>query len=239
MRRPWTDAATGPAFGLLLGLAAARAWAGDAGALVRLFPEEADVVVPEARLARLALPPAVLAACRPDLSDLRLFDRAGQEVPFLVDAGRAAGVAVTAERSAEPRVVDVRRWRETRAQEPPKAREEYRLALPDTPAEGGAWELVLETPRPEFTRRVTVSGIVDDGPRVLVEDAPLVRVAGAERTRIALPAGTRGEITVVVSGDESEFLEPRFRVESSRILGPGADLAVVPIAARTSGRTTA
>jgi hypothetical protein len=219
---------------LLLLAAATRAWAADPSALIRLFPEEADVVVPEARLARLPLPPAVLAACRPDLSDLRLFDPAGQEVPFLVDAGRAAGVVVTAERSAEPRVVDVRRWRETRAQEPPRAREEYRLALPDTPPEGGAWELVVETPRAEFTRRASVSGVADGRPRLLVEDAPLVRVAGAERTRIALPAGTSGEITIVVSGDESEFLEPRFRLESSRTLGPGADLAVVPLAATTT-----
>src|SRR4030095_14771057 len=65
-------------------------------------------------------------------------------------------------------------------------------ARPAPPPGGGAWELVVETPRAEFTRRASVSGVADGRPRLLVEDAPLVRVARAARTRLALPAGPRG-----------------------------------------------
>jgi hypothetical protein len=223
-------------------LAATTAGAGDPSALVRLFPEEADVFVADARLARLPLPPVVLAACRADLSDVRLFDRDGNEAPYLVDTGRAGGVAMAEMRTVEPRVIDVRRWHETRADEPTRVREEYQLALPDDLAGDTAWELVIATPRTEFTRRVMVSGAGEDQhPRVLVEDAPLIRIAGDERTRVQLPGGVRGTITVVIAGDEADFLEPRFTLESRRTLGPGAELSVVelePVTATSNPGTT-
>lgn len=214
---------------LLLALASV-AHADDPSALVRLFPEEADVYVADARLSRLPLPPAVIAACRPDLSDLRLFDRAGQEAPYLVDRGRAPGVTMAETQTAAPRVTDVRRWHETRANEPQKAREEYGLEVPANAPADVAWELVVDTPRSEFARRITVSGAGEDGrPRLLVEDAPLVRIDGAEHTRVALPAGVRGVLTVVIAGDESDFLEPRFTLETQRTLGPGGELTSVPL----------
>src|SRR5262245_32734876 len=55
--------------------------------LRRLFPQEAEVTGGGAPLSRLVLPTEVLSACRPDLSDLRLFNARDKEVPFLVDAG--------------------------------------------------------------------------------------------------------------------------------------------------------
>ena len=223
-------------------LAATTAAAGDPSALVRLFPQEADVFVSDARLARLPLPPAVLAACRPDLSDVRLFDRDGNEAPYVVDTGRAAGVAMAETRTVEPKVIDVRRWHETRTDQPPRAREEYQIALPDDSAGDAAWELVIATPRTEFTRRVSVSGAGEDQrPYLLVEDAPLVRIAGNEHTRVPLPGGVRGTITVVIDGDETDFLEPRFTLESRRTLEPGAELSVVglaPVTATSNQGTT-
>ncbi|MCW5890234.1 MAG: hypothetical protein KIT14_06745 [bacterium] len=215
----------------LLLLLASVARAGDPSALVRLFPEEADVYVGDARLARLPLPPAVLAACRPDLSDVRLFDRDGQETPYLVDRGRAPGVGMAETLTVTPRVTDVRRWHETRANEPQRAREEYGLAVPADAPTDAAWELVVTTPRTGFARRITVSGAGEDGrPRLLVEDAPLVRIDGAEHTRVPLPAGVRGVLTVVVRGDEADFLEPAFTLEARRTLGPGGTLTSVPLA---------
>ena len=53
--------------------------------LARLFPQEAEVAVDRKGWSRLDLPPEVLAQCRADLSDLRLFDRAGQELPFVIE----------------------------------------------------------------------------------------------------------------------------------------------------------
>jgi hypothetical protein len=125
----------------------------------------------------------------------------------VVDTGRAAGVVMAQTRTVEPKVIDVRRSHETRADQPPRVREEYQIALPDDSAGGTAWELVIGTPRTEFTRRVTVSGAGEDQrPRLLVEDAPLVRIAGSEHTRVPLPGGVRGTITVVIAGDETDFL---------------------------------
>lgn len=212
---------------------AGLAHAADPNALVRLFPKEADVFVRDARLARLPLPPDVLAACRPDLSDVRLFDREGKEAPFLVDRGGAPGVTLAETRTVTPRVSDVRRWHETRANEPQRAREEYALAVPAEAPTDAPWELVVSTTRPEFTRRITVSGAGEDGrPRLLVEDAPLVRIPGTEHTRVPLPAGVRGVLSVVITGDEPEFLEPRFTLQAERTLGPGGTLAAVPLAPR-------
>src|SRR4029077_9606142 len=63
----------------LLGLVAlARAEAPADTDLRRLFPQQADVFVPlPGGLSRLRVPPEVLAACRPGLSDVRLLDRRG------------------------------------------------------------------------------------------------------------------------------------------------------------------
>ncbi|HEX9731213.1 MAG TPA: hypothetical protein VGG06_04405, partial [Thermoanaerobaculia bacterium] len=58
-----------------------------------LFPRQAEITAPGGQLVRLALPPEVLADCRADLSDLRIFDAEGREVPYFVDAGTPPGVA--------------------------------------------------------------------------------------------------------------------------------------------------
>ena len=78
----------GAALAMLVGFAVAAARAdGPPPDLRRLFPLERDVQAPSGGLVRLALPPDVLAATRPDLSDLRVFDAGGQEIPYLIDTG--------------------------------------------------------------------------------------------------------------------------------------------------------
>src|SRR5262245_17196638 len=70
-----------------LGCAAVVA-ATDPVALRSLFPSEADVYVEGSGLARVDLPPDVVAACLANLADVRLFDSSGAEVPFLLDTPR-------------------------------------------------------------------------------------------------------------------------------------------------------
>src|SRR5204862_99095 len=78
--------------------------------LRRLFPEQADVfVAPPGGLSRLKVPAGVLAACRPDLSDLRLFDRRGREVPYVIDTGPEARTRVEVKETAEAAILDVQR----------------------------------------------------------------------------------------------------------------------------------
>ncbi len=53
--------------------------------LSHLFPYERVVELPGPGVARLTLPPEVLKQTRSDLSDVRLFDADGREIPFLID----------------------------------------------------------------------------------------------------------------------------------------------------------
>ena len=89
---------------LLLG---AKALATDPVNLRSLFSKEADVFTDGPGLVRLDLPPGVIAECLPSLADVRLFDSAGNEVPFLLDSPRVDTV-FAAER-VETQTLDVRR----------------------------------------------------------------------------------------------------------------------------------
>ena len=57
------------------------------GRLEQLFPRQAPLTVEGDGMARLVLPPDVLAASQPDLSDVRIVDAQGGQVPYLVDSG--------------------------------------------------------------------------------------------------------------------------------------------------------
>ena len=84
-----------------------------------LFPQQADVTVePPGGLVRLDLSPAVVGACRPDLSDLRIIDHAEGEVPYLVDAGLPPRGWYETKETVDGEVVDVRR-EETRSETRP------------------------------------------------------------------------------------------------------------------------
>ena len=55
-------------------LAAREALAEGDGGLASLLERQAPISAPEPGLVRLVLPPEVVQACRPELSDLRVFD---------------------------------------------------------------------------------------------------------------------------------------------------------------------
>ena len=107
----------------LLGLVAlpARAEERAEADLRRLFPQQAAVfVVPPGGLARLKVPAEVLAAVGPDLSDLRLFDRRGREVPYVIDTGPEARARVEVKETAEAAILDVQRQEIRRDDGPPR-----------------------------------------------------------------------------------------------------------------------
>ena len=206
-----------------------------AGPPVRLeavFPSEAEIVVSGPGLARLELPAGVLAACRPDLSDLRVFDRGGREVAFVVDAGTPPGSERRETETAAAIVLDLGRMQSPRRDRPPWSQETYRLAAPPRT---GPWTLVVETARSGFVRSVRVFG--DPAAAPLVERAPLVRLGdpAVDRPRVALPAVDGPALTVVIEGEEGFYLEPSFRFERTRTL-PATGQAVVPLAAAAASR---
>ena len=117
-------------------LAAAPGRRDRAGPAAQPFPRQAPVEAEAGRLVRLVLPPEVLAACRSDLSDLRLFDAAGGEVPFLVDGGWEPERRLELERTFTPELGAVERSRSDRETGPSRFRESYTLEIPsDLPAD--------------------------------------------------------------------------------------------------------
>ena len=192
--------------------------------LVKLFPSECEVELSQEGLARLDLPAAVLAASKPDLSDLRLFEaQSGKEVPFLVTS-LGAGALEVGER-AEGRITGVRRDELRRETGPPRLREVYDLDVPATVLAGGS-RLTVDVRRPEFVARVTVATLDADGvEHPEIEDGSVFRLSGAhhaERTWLELPpspsAPAAGRLRVSLEHEEPAYLEPAFHFERGRSL---------------------
>jgi len=201
-----------------------------------LFPQEADLFVSRPGVARLVLPADIVSTCRPDLSDLRIFDRKDSQVAFAVDRGVATDEIREATQTVPADVLDVKR-------DEGASTETYELAAPPPTPANGRWELVVKTARPEFVRALTATAVRADGVVVpLVEHAPLFRLAmgAGERTRVPLPVFSAQRVSVTIWGTEGFFLEPTFEFESARRLDAGAraDVPVEEISRRTEdGRT--
>lgn len=199
--------------------------------LARLFPEEADVYVSDPGVVRLPLPPEVVAATSPDLADLRLFDRAGREVPYLVDPGVPSGTTRRERLTVDAQVSDLAREEVPRDDARALTREVYRVALPDGARDASGWSLVADAAATRYVRRVEVRGVSADGSEVvLVPRASLVRLGQAhvDRDRIPLPRFVGREIVLVIEGEEGFFLEPELRFERDRVIG-AAGATEVPL----------
>jgi len=207
--------------------------------LSRLFPREADVAASHPGLARLPLDAEVLRDTRGDLSDLRVFDADGREVPWLVDSAVPPPPQLE-QHSAIP--LDARRETQEQGARTTVRREVYDLAFPETAPTTGFWDLVLSAQQGELVRQVTIMALRDDGS----PGAELVRTSVfrlerplRERMRITVPAVAMGRVRVTLEG-EGDFLDPAFRFESTR--GPVEPaLLTIPLveASRTrEGSTT-
>jgi len=219
----------GAALAMLVGFAVAAARAdGPPPDLRRLFPLERDVQAPSGGLVRLALPPDVLAATRPDLSDLRVFDAAGQEIPYLIDTGAPRGTERELVRRVDATVFEARREQIERPGAAPLYRETYVIAAP--PSDAPAWELVFAPDQAQFLRRLSVEAIDADGSRrPLLPDEALFRLASppATKLRVALPpSAAPARLAVTLEGDDGGYLGPRMSLETTRGLAAGATAEV-------------
>ena len=132
--------------------------------LKTLFTQQAPIYVTTDRLSRLELPTEVLEHCRPDLSDLRVFDAAGQEVAFLVDSGIPPQTQAVVQRTIHLPIDDVNRD-ESRSETSPRSyRETYELIVPDAVSAAPSWDLVFSTATRNFVRRVDISGRTQAAP---------------------------------------------------------------------------
>jgi hypothetical protein len=222
---------------LSLGVAAARVE--QTRDLRRLFPRERDVFIERDGLTRIALPPDVLAACRPDLADLRVFDQKEREVPYLIDAGPPPGTAVDVVRTAKVVVGDVRRDEVHREDGPPLYRETYVIGPP--PADGAVWELVFDVSRLRFVRRLDVAPA--DGGAPIVSAGSLFRLPDvpAEKLRAPLPSPAPKSIVLTLEGEDGGYVEPRLHFETARTVAAPHERVVVPLEEtarrRQEGRT--
>ena len=184
-----------------------------------LFRSQADVFVDGNGLSRLELPPDVIAACRPDLSDLRIIDAAGKEVPYLIDSRKGVETEVEVRQRVTPELLEVKRQTIERPTGPPLRRETYELSPPEERSQTGTWDLVIESRRSRFVRRVEVSATAQDGGLVkLVENGSLFRLSNPaqEKTRLNVPDRAAGRLVVTLEGEDGFFLEPAFRLETSQ-----------------------
>jgi hypothetical protein len=223
-----------------LGAVVSRAGAQPPVELMRLFSHEAGIAADRAGLVRLVLPSEVLATCRSDLSDLRIFDSGGKEVAYLLDSGRGVGVEATESFRAE--VVGLKRESSDPEDGPAISREVYEIVAPPRPPETGRWDLVFDALPPRFVREVEVavprSGGVEGA---LVTRAPLFRLdRDTHRMRIPLPPFSADTLSVTIEGKEDFYVEPTFRFESARVFDE-LKRAVVPLRevsrARRDGKT--
>ena len=196
--------------------------------LKTLFTQQAAVYVTTERLSRLELPPEILTTCRADLSDLRIFDSAGKEVPFLVETGLIPNVPATLESSHTLEVLDVERHRTDREGEPPVHREVYELAVPEEVSRGVGWDLVFDTRQAQYVRRVKVAARTAGRAEViLIEDGSVFRLPSPlrEKSRLPLPlsrgpraAGER--LIVTLEGEDGSYLNPVLKLTRSLSLDP-------------------
>jgi hypothetical protein len=217
----------------------ARAQSGD---LAALFPQQAPIEAPVAgKLVRLDLPAEVLAACRADLSDLRVFDAEGREVPFLIDsgapsdpAGRADGLeAVTV---ADAEILDATRETTERDGAPSIVRESYVIASPPSPPAGTAWDLVFAVSAADFASRVEVrpAPSPDAGAEPVARGSIFrLREIGAEKLRLSLAASVAAPLLVTLETEAGSFIEPGFHYESRRRI-QGVAALEVPLEVRSS-----
>jgi len=198
--------------GLLMAAPALAAKARD-GDLRRLFPKAATVTPAAAGLNRIPLPAGVLAACRPDLADLRLVNASGLEVPFAIVPAPApeADAEILVRRWA--RVESVQRHEERPRTGPPIFQETYVLGIPALPRGAARWELELSTRRTSFVCRLEIRTLEDSGPPAhLLESGAAFRLQDprVQRLRFPLPLRKAGRLELRLSGENGGYLEPLF-----------------------------
>ena len=149
---------------LLASLVTNAAWAQDAPEVGRLFSREADLTSPGDGPYRLALSAEVLAACQPGLSDLRLYDGDGREVPWLLDdAGRVP--TGTSERLlyVTAPALDATRTREGPPRAPTGFVETFAIAPPGEAPPRSEWSLLFDVRSSAFVAAIRVIETGADG----------------------------------------------------------------------------
>lgn len=155
----------------------------------------APISGPAGTLVRLPLPPDVLARSAADLSDVRVLDPEGRDLPYGVDREEHVVEAPPTLRRAPLTVLWASQTR-TRSGAATIQREVYRVTLPSAAAGEGV-SLELETALPAFTATAHVTGVGID------VQATVFRVPemGIERLDVLLPTGADGPVELTLESE--------------------------------------
>lgn len=224
---------------LILLLGATTLQAGD---LDEIFPFESEISCGPAGLQRMTLPPEVLRHCSIKLSDLRILDTRGREIPYILDSPLPEGQSLALIHKIKPRVLATKRSRIALDPLSSESRESYTLEIPSAPKGTAGWTLVFNVRLNEFVSRIDVSRIGADGQvSTVVSDGSIFRLpsAGISRTKLPLGPLPPGKILLELRGRDQDYLSPAFELGASRTLrrgdGEGLDLEILSEKAVRSG----
>ena len=153
------------------------------------WQREQRMEIPASGLAKLSLPLETLDAARGALEDLRLYDDAGNELPYLIQ--RPVPVAMQTQAA--------RAFRTQLSANHTTITFDIGFALPID-------AVTLETPATSFIKPVKIEGSTDGRTwRTLAEGQPIFRQAnGASQLRLALPAETWRSLRLTVDDQRSQ-----------------------------------
>jgi hypothetical protein len=234
LRSRWLGSLSGLV--LLLSLCGAAPAEGD---LRKLFPRTAALETPAAQgsLWRLELPAPVLAACRADLSDLRLLDERGVQVPFVIDRGASLAGVRSVLRRVPAQLLGAQRHESRSVDRPSVIEELYELRSPPPPPAGGAWQLVLETDAASFLRQLVLQSGTLAAPGAELAQGSVFRLRDAHGERLTVPLPKLGgeRFLVRLTGEAPSALEPRWVFEAALGL-PAERVARVPLLVKEQSR---
>jgi hypothetical protein len=162
---------------------------GQAAPLPSDWQHEQRFEAPAAGLVKLSLPPATLDAARPALEDLRLYDTAGVEVPYLIERPRPTSKVTQSVKSFQVAV------------NPSTTVLTLETGLAQ-PLDG----VTLETPAVTFLKAVQIEGSADGQAwQTLAQGQPIFRQpGGASQLRLAVPAGAWPWLRLTVADQRSQ-----------------------------------
>ena len=168
---------------------AACGFSAPAASLPAEWQHEQRFEMPAPGLVKLSLPPGTLDAARPVLEDLRLYDDAGMEVPYLIERPRPVGKIVQLAKSFE---VSVSAATTVLTLETGLAQ----------PLDGVA----LETPASTFLKALQIEGSADGRSwQTLARGLPIFREpGGASQLRLAVPADVWPWLRLTVDDQRSQ-----------------------------------
>ncbi|HOC55779.1 MAG TPA: DUF3999 family protein [Verrucomicrobiota bacterium] len=205
----------GMAFGALV---LARAASSNAAPLPSDWQHAQQLEVAAPGLVKLSLPTATLDAARPALEDLRLYDDAGQEVPYLVERPKPAPKPV---RDAKTFQVTVNAATTVLTLETGLAQ----------PLDG----ITLETPATSFLKAVRIEGSTDgEHWQMLAQGQPIFRQSnGASQMRLAVPTGAWPWLRLTVDDRRSQPIPfTGARVHASAVESVPAEVKALSLAGR-------